>query len=59
MRSIMMYAMTIIFLGCAVLAICSSIYIKNMEKRENDIAEQIIREHFKEIEELKRNRYYE
>ena len=55
----MMYALVVIFVACAVLAVCSGIYIKNLEKRENDIAEQIIREHFKEIEELKRNRFYE
>jgi hypothetical protein len=55
----MIYAITVIFAACAVLAICSSMYIKNLEKRENDIAEQIIREHFKEIQELKRKRFYE
>jgi hypothetical protein len=55
----MMYVITVIFVACAVLAICSSMYIKNLQKRENDIAEQIIREHFKEIQELKRKRFYE
>jgi heme/copper-type cytochrome/quinol oxidase subunit 2 len=39
--------------------VCVIAYVKYREEEANDIAEQIIREHQKEIEELKNRRYYE
>jgi len=56
----MSYAMlAIIFIGLSILGVCAVVYLKNLEAKQNDIAEQIIRDHFKEIEELKKKRYYE
>ena len=56
----MSYAMlAMIFISLAIFGVCAVVYLKNLEAEQNDIAEQIIREHQKEIEELKRKRFYE
>jgi hypothetical protein len=39
--------------------VCIIAYVNHLDEKANDIAEQIIREHQKEIEELKKKRYYE
>jgi cbb3-type cytochrome oxidase subunit 3 len=55
----MIYAIATMFIILAILGVCAFAYLKKLEEQENDIAEQIIREHQKEIEELKKRRYYE
>jgi len=42
-----------------VFGVCIIAYVNRLDEKANDIAEQIIREHQKEIEELKKKRYYE
>jgi hypothetical protein len=56
----MSYAiLAVIMLIMVVIGVCVIAYADYLHEQRNDIAEQIIREHQKEIEELKKKRYYE
>lgn len=49
----------IILATLMVIGVCTLAYASYLNEKQNDIAEQIIREHIKEIEELKKRRHYE
>jgi predicted PurR-regulated permease PerM len=56
----MSYAiLAVIMLIMVAIGVCLIAYAHYLHEQTNDIAEQIIREHQKEIEELKKRRYYE
>lgn len=56
----MSYAvLAVIMLILVAFGVCTVAYVNYLNEKQNDIAEQIIREHMKEIEELKKRRHYE
>lgn len=56
----MSYAiLAVIVLIMVVIGVCVVAYANYLHEQTNDIARQIIREHQKEIEELKKRRHYE